>query len=219
MKTCFTALWHQCGAFDRPCMGVGTLHGRGSQGLSAENNSISSGQVLQCPYDAEKAKIVLQEMADALSLELVDKRLVTDQIVITVGYDIENLTDRNVGKNIADRLSQTATDDRFRSMPTAQKIWTFFRPPHRKILDAASVLYDRVVDKSLLIRRMNITANHVVDEASASQKEEAYEQLDLFSDYKALEEKNRRRRRSLRANVSFRRQSLPSKNASERMQS
>ena len=56
-------------------------------------NSLGSGQVLHQPYTAEKAKLVLREMADLLVLDLVDKGLVTDQIVVTVGYDIENLAD------------------------------------------------------------------------------------------------------------------------------
>lgn len=57
-----------------------------------ENNSIGSGQVLPCPYPTQKARLVVQEMTDLLVLDLVDKGLVTDQMVLTVGYDIENLS-------------------------------------------------------------------------------------------------------------------------------
>lgn len=154
-----------------------------------ENNSISSGQVLHCPYDVEKAKLVLREMADALALELVENRLVTDQIVITVGYDIENLTDPVRRRSYR---GEVVTDRYGRQVPKhahGTENLDGFSASSRKIMEAAATLYDRVVDKSLLIRRMNITANHVINEASAPRKEAAYEQLDLFTDYKALEEK------------------------------
>ncbi len=162
-----------------------------------EHNSISSGQVLQCPYDAKKAKLVLREMADALSLDLVEKRLVTDQIVITVGYDIENLTDPKRRKQYH---GQVVTDRYGRQIPKhahGTQNLDGFSSSTQKIMDAASALYDRVVDQTLLIRRMNITANHVVDEASASQQEEAYEQLDLFTDYEALEAKKKEEKEKL----------------------
>ncbi len=162
-----------------------------------EHNSISSGQVLQCPYDAQKAKLVLREMADALSLDLVEKRLVTDQIVITVGYDIENLTDPKRRKQYH---GQVVTDRYGRQVPKhahGTQNLDGFSSSTQKIMDAASALYDRVVDQTLLIRRMNITANRVVDEASASQQEEAYEQLDLFTDYEALEAKKKEEKEKL----------------------
>ena len=156
-----------------------------------ENNSISSGQVLQCPYDAEKARLVMREMADALSLDLVDKRLMTDQIVITVGYDIENLTDPERRK----RYRGPVVTDRYgRQVPKSAhgtENLGGFSSSTQKIMEAASVLYDRIIDKNLLIRRMNITANHVVSEASAPRKEGAYEQLDLFTDYAALEKQKK----------------------------
>ena len=61
-----------------------------------QTNSLGSGQVLHCPYTSEKAKLVVREMTDMLVLDLVDKGLVTDQMVLTVGYDIENLTDPEI---------------------------------------------------------------------------------------------------------------------------
>ena len=162
-----------------------------------ENNSISSGQVLQCPYDAKKARIVLREMADALSLELVDKCLMTDQIVITVGYDIENLTDPERRKKYC---GSVVTDRYGRQVPKhahGTENLDGFSSSTQKILEAASVLYDRIVDKNLLIRRMNITANHVLNEASATRREDTYEQLDLFTDYAALEEKKKAEKEKL----------------------
>lgn len=152
-----------------------------------DNNSLSSGQVLHCPYNAEKAKLVIREMADLLVLDLVDKGLVTDQIVITVGYDIENLTDperkkKYHGEIVEDRYGRSIPKHAHGSInldghTSSTKI----------ILAAVSELFDRIVDISLLIRRMNITANHVVSESDIPSNNIAYEQLDIFTDYAELE--------------------------------
>lgn len=156
-----------------------------------ENSSLGSGQVLQCPYDAEKAKLVVREMADALSLDLVEKRLVTDQIVITVGYDIENLTDPECRKKYR---GEVVTDRYGRQIPKhahGTENLESFTSSTQKVVEAASVLYDRIVDKNLLIRRMNITANNIVEEKAAPQKNNSYQQLDLFTDYAAEEEQEK----------------------------
>ena len=156
-----------------------------------ENSSLGSGQVLQCPYDAEKAKLVVREMADALSLDLVEKRLVTDQIVITVGYDIENLTDPERRKKYR---GEVVTDRYGRQIPKhahGTENLESFTSSTQKVVEAASVLYDRIVDKNLLIRRMNITANNIVEEKAAQQKNNSYQQLDLFTDYAAEEEQEK----------------------------
>lgn len=152
-------------------------------------NSLGSGQVLHCPYKAEKAKLVLREMADLLVLDLVSKGLVTDQIVITVGYDIENLTDPKIKEKYHGEIT---TDHYGRKIPK-QAHGTInidgYTSSTKKILAAVSELFDRIVDKSLLVRRLNITATRVVDEASAPQKDDGYEQLDIFTDYDALQRK------------------------------
>ena len=156
-----------------------------------ESSSLGSGQVLQCPYDAEKAKLVVREMADALSLDLVEKRLVTDQIVITVGYDIENLTDPERRKKYR---GEVVTDRYGRQIPKhahGTENLESFTSSTQKMVEAASVLYDRIVDKNLLIRRMNITANNIVEEKTAPQKNNSYQQLDLFTDYAAEEEQKK----------------------------
>ena len=156
-----------------------------------ESSSLGSGQVLQCPYDAEKAKLVVREMADALSLDLVEKRLVTDQIVITVGYDIENLTDPERRKKYR---GEVVTDRYGRQIPKhahGTENLESFTSSTQKMVEAASVLYDRIVDKNLLIRRMNITANNIVEEKAAPQKNNSYQQLDLFTDYAAEEEQEK----------------------------
>lgn len=151
-----------------------------------ETNSICSGQVLHCPYDFEKARLVVKEMTDLMVLDLVDKRLVTDQIVLTVGYDIENLTDsKQRGK-----YKGAVTVDRYgRKVPKHAHGTTNLKKQTsstRLITEAVLELYDRIVDKSLLIRRINITANKLVDESAISDTVE-FEQLDLFTDYQARE--------------------------------
>ena len=151
-----------------------------------ETNSLSSGQVLQCPYDFEKGKLIVREMTDLLVLDLVDKRLVTDQMVLTVGYDIENLTDSEIRKNYKGEI----TVDRYgRKVPKhAHGTANLGRQTSstRLIMDAVMELYDRIVDPRLLVRRITVAANHLVEE-SAVKEAEAYEQLDLFTDYEALE--------------------------------
>ena len=153
-----------------------------------ETNSVCSGQVLHCPYDFEKAKLVVKEMTDQMVLDLVDKKLVTDQIVLTVGYDIENL-------NNADRKKQyhgEVTIDRYgRRIPKHAHGTTNLKrrtSSTKMIMDAVIKLYDRIVDRNMLIRRINITANRLVDESSV-EREELYEQLDLFTDYEAQRKK------------------------------
>ena len=152
-----------------------------------ETNSLGSGQVLQCPYDFYKARLVVKEMTDLMTLDLVDKRLVTDQIVLTVGYDIENLTDPDRYR----KYKGSVTIDRYgRKVPKHAHGTTNLKRKTSStmlITNAVMELYDRIVDKNLLIRRINITANKLVDE-SFSKEEETYEQLDLFTDYTVKEQ-------------------------------
>ena len=151
-------------------------------------NSISSGQVLHSAYTFDKAKLIVREMTDLLVLDLVDKRLVTDQLVLTVGYDIENLTNPKIKKS----YNGEVTTDRYgRNLPkSAHGTANLGRQTSstKLIMDAVTELFVRIVDKNLLIRRVNIAANHVVDEA-AVQKADDFEQLDLFTDYVAAEAK------------------------------
>lgn len=160
-------------------------------------NSLGSGQVLHCPYEADKAKLVLREMADLLTLDLVDKGLVTDQIVVTVGYDIENLTDP---KRRAKYHGAIVKDGYGRQIPKHSH-GTANLDGHtsstKKIMCAVSELFDRITDKSLLIRRLNVTANHVIPESSAPKKNAGYEQLDLFTDYAALQVEQEQEQREL----------------------
>ena len=151
-----------------------------------ENKSIVSGQVLQRPYDFDTARLVVREMADALALDLVDKGLVTNQLVLTVGYDRENLDDPRRRQS----YQGPVTTDRYGRQIPKHAVGTENFPytsSGTDLLRAATALYDRIVDKNLLIRRLSISANRLLDEASAS-KEEPAEQLDLFTDYAAKEQ-------------------------------
>ena len=150
-------------------------------------NSLGSGQVLHQPYTAEKAKLVLREMADSLVMDLVEKGLVTDQLVVTIGYDIENLTDPERRKKYR---GDVVKDHYGRQIPKhshgTQNLGRHTSST-KLILDAASELFDRIANQDLLIRRLNIVANHVIDEASALKPDAGFEQLDLFTDYAARE--------------------------------
>lgn len=150
------------------------------------SNSIGSGQVLHCPYDFDKARLVVREMIDLLVLDLVDKGFVTDQIVLTIGYDIENLTDPKRSK----AYSGPVTVDAYgRKTPKhAHGTANIGRQTSstKLITEAVMDLYDRIVNPSLLIRRLNISANHVVPEHSVK-NEPQVEQLDLFTNYEELE--------------------------------
>ena len=151
-------------------------------------NSIGSGQVLQCPYDSGKAKLVVREMTDLLVLNLVDKGLVTDQMVLTMGYDIENLTDPDIRKGYQGEI---VTDRYGRKIPKhAHGTVNLDRKTSSTmlILDAVMDLYDRIIDHNLLVRRIYVTACHVTEE-SAAPEQPAFEQLNLFTDYQALEQK------------------------------
>lgn len=161
-----------------------------------ETNSISSGQVLQCPYDAEKGKLIVREMTDMLVLELVEKRLVTDQMVLTIGYDIENLADAK----IRNRYKGEVTVDRYgRKVPKhAHGTANLNRRTSsaRMIMDTVMELYERIVNPNLMIRRVTVTACRLDDEVQTSGKE-AYEQLDLFTDYDALERERKEEEKRL----------------------
>jgi len=149
------------------------------------SNSIGSGQVLQHPYPFEKAKLIVREMTDLLVLELVEKGLVTDQLVLTIGYDIENLKDPERRKNYhgavtKDHYGRGDVPKHAHGTANLGK----YTSSTKQILEAISDLFDRIADKNLLARRVNVTANHVIPESSVS-KAAAFEQLDIFTDYEA----------------------------------
>ncbi|MBQ9222361.1 MAG: DNA methylase [Prevotella sp.] len=161
-----------------------------------ENNSFSSGQVLQSAYDVRKARVVVQEMAEAVALNLVSKRMLTDQIVLTVGYDIESLTN----PAIRDQYHGEVTKDFYgRKVPKhAHGSENIGRQTSstRLITEAVLALYDRIVDPHLLVRRLNLTTNHVVYEDTVSHQQQPT-QLDLFTDYEAIQAKEQREQEAL----------------------
>ena len=150
-----------------------------------ETNSVSSGQVLQCPYDFDKAKLVVKEMTDLMVLDLVDKRLVTDQIVLTIGYDIVNLTDPSRNRS----YKGVVTTDRYGRKVPKHAHGTANLPEYtsstRMIMKAVEDLYDRIINPDLLVRRIYVVASRVITEGEAKEKE-VFEQMDLFTDYEAL---------------------------------
>ncbi|MGM9589285.1 MAG: DNA methylase [Faecousia sp.] len=162
-----------------------------------ETNSLGSGQVLSCAYTAQKAKLVMREMTDLLVLDLVDKGLVTNQLALTVGYDIDNLTDPERRKAYT---GPVVTDRYGRKIPKHAH-GTANLPGHtastRDITDAVMSLFDRIVDPALLVRRMNIVACHVIREQDASPAD-LVEQLDLFAAAEDSSEKEAQRQREKR---------------------
>ena len=150
----------------------------------SENHSISTGQVLSCPYEYEKARLVTREMCDLLSLDLTEKGLVTKQITLTVGYDAENITAPEsyqgeitvdyYGRLVPKHAHGTANLERFSSST-------------KELTAATDQLFKRIVDSELKIKRINITACGVVYEYQIKENR-GFEQLDFFTDY---EEKKR----------------------------
>ena len=157
-----------------------------------EERSFSSGQVLMEPYTFDKARVIVHEMADAAALGLVEKRMVTDQVVLTINY--ENLDGQKenwdgevvvgyYGKKVPKPAHGTENISRLTSSG-------------KLIVEAALRIFDRAVDRKLLVRRITIALNHVLPEDQIPKK---YEQMDLFTDYAALEkeEKELKKERSM----------------------
>lgn len=147
---------------------------------------MSSGQVLHCPYEFDKAKLVTREMTELLVLDLVEKELVTNQMVLTIGYDIENLTDP---KRSSKYDGPVTTDHYGRKVPKhAHGTANLDRQTSSTMLivDAVMSLFDRIVDKNLLIRRITLAACKLIPESEVATAEVA-EQLTLFTDYEASE--------------------------------
>lgn len=145
-----------------------------------ESHSLSSGQVLTCPYTTAKALVVIMEMADQLALALLEKRLVTDRLTISVGYDKANLDDAAICERYIGPLH---TDHYGRQVPKSAHGSIRLELPTssaKQITTATVQLFHRIVNADLLVRRLNLTAEHVVDEAILSRPVPV--QLDLFTD-------------------------------------
>ena len=150
-------------------------------------NSLSSGQVLHCPYNYEQTKLIVKEMTDLLVLDLVEKHLVTNQLVLTIGYDIYNLTN----SEIRDSYNGEITTDRYGREIPKHAHGTINLKEHtsstKVIMEAIEELYDRIINRNLLIRRINVVANNVVNESEIENKKQE-EQISLFIDYKKQEQ-------------------------------
>jgi len=152
------------------------------------SNSISSGQVLHCPYDYEKTKLIVKEMTEQLTLGLVEKNLVTNQIVLDIGYDIDNLTIPSISNSYTGEI----TVDRYgRKVP--KHAHGTINLDHKTsstkvIMEAVMGLYNKIINEKLLTRRINITANNIVNESTIKDE---YEQLDLFVNYEELNKKKK----------------------------
>ena len=152
-----------------------------------ETNSISSGQVLQCPYPYDKARLVVREMAEAVAMDLLEKRLVTDQLTLTVGYDIENTAGGNFrGEIVTDRYGRKIPKHAHGTSNLPRKTSSA-----RSIMDAILGIYDGKVNPKLSIRRITITANKIVSEDDVPQEAGMPLQFNLFDDIAAQEQQHK----------------------------
>ncbi len=159
-----------------------------------QSNSLSNGQVLQEPYSCEKARLIVREMADNLSLDLAEKNLVTDKLTLTIGYDTESLINPQIA---AAYHGEITTDFYGRSIPKhahgTENLDRKTYSPHT-IAEAAVRLFDRIINPKLLVRRVTICACGVTVKSEQTDEYEG-EQLDLFIDYAERERKVRAERR------------------------
>ncbi len=154
-----------------------------------ETNSLSSGQVLHCPYNYKQTKLIVKEMTDLLVLDLVEKNYVTNQLVLTIGYDVENLTNPRIknsynGEITLDRYGRKIPKHahgtiNLKKQTSSTKI----------IMKAIDELYERIIDKNLLVRRINVVACNLIKENEIQEKKQD-EQMSLFVDYKKQEQEN-----------------------------
>ena len=151
-----------------------------------EAKSIGSGQVLSSAYSSEKAKVVVLEMAEQIAFDLFEQKLVSKQFVLTIDYDRDNLQGQEYS-------GEVATDRYGRKIPKhAHGTINLDIPTSslKEITTAVSSLYDRIIDKELLIRRLTLTATKVIPKEG-----QVYQQLDLFTDYEALKKEQEKERR------------------------
>ena len=150
------------------------------------SRSLNSGQVLHCPYSADGARLIVREMVDLLVLDMVDKGVATNQLTLTLGYDAENISGGG------QYSGETTIDHYGRAVPKHAHGTTNFKmhtSSTEEIMDGAIALFDRIINPSLMVRRVNISVNNLISESRRNEKAKS-EQLDFFTDYeKADEEK------------------------------
>ncbi len=155
------------------------------------SKSLSTGQVLQCPYKADKARLITREMCDLLVLDMVEKEIATNSLTLTIGYDTEN-----IAKN-GEAYTDDIVVDYYGRMIPKHAHGTVNFPRHTssstEIVNNCLQLYDKIVDKHLTVRRINVTVCNLLPE-SEGRKEKSFEELDLFTDIEETEAKERRKR-------------------------
>ena len=161
------------------------------------NSSISQGQVLHCPYNFEKAKLIVKEMVDNLVLELVDKHLKTDQIVLTIGYDIENLTNPSIERRYKGEITIDAYGRKVPKHSHGTANIDHKTSSTKTITNEVMKLYDKIVNPILLVRRLNVTACNIVNE-EYKESTPIIEQIDLFTNY---EEVSKQKEKSLKDEI------------------
>ncbi len=160
-----------------------------------ETNSLSSGQVLHCPYDYKKTRVVVLEMADAAALTLLEKGLLTNQLVLSIGYDTESLTNPSIAEQYH---GDVYLDHYGRKVPKpAQGTVTLedFSSSSKTILQAVERLFEKIIDRSLLVRRINLATNHVIPEFCLKKRKREAVQLELFVDYDKQREVEEQRKK------------------------
>ena len=161
------------------------------------NSSISQGQVLHSPYNFEKAKLIVKEMVDNLVLELVDKHLKTDQIVLTIGYDIENLTNPSIERRYKGEITIDAYGRKVPKHSHGTANIDHKTSSTKTITNEVMKLYDKIVNPILLVRRLNVTACNIVNE-EYKESTPIIEQIDLFTNY---EEVSKQKEKSLKDEI------------------
>lgn len=157
------------------------------------SNSICSGQVLHCPYDYEKTKLIVKEMTELLTLDLVKKRLVTNQIVLDIGYDVENLKNAVIFNSYKGEIAEDRYGRKIPKHAHGTKNIDHYTSSTKVIINAVSELHDEIINKNLLVRRITVTANKVINENDV--KSCTFEQINLFTNQKKMEE-NREKEKS-----------------------
>ena len=156
-------------------------------------NSISSGQVLPEPYNYEQTELIVKEMTDLLSLDLVSRKLVTDQIVLTISYDVDNLTNPNIRDNY---IGEITVDYYGRRVP--KPAHGTIRIDHqtsssKTLINNVIELYKKITNKHLLVRRINISFNNLINEEKAKEKV-VYEQYDIFTNFSKIEDERKKQK-------------------------
>lgn len=145
------------------------------------SNSLTSGQVLHEPYNYQKTKLIVEEMIELLSLDLVRKRLVTNQLVLTIGYDISNINEKYIGEIVTDRYGRIIPKH-----STGRINIDHYTSSTNILMKNIINLFNKIIDKKLLVRRINITANNVTNE-KVSELQTNYHQFDIFTDTDKIE--------------------------------